>query len=84
MVSVRMVTNSSSSSAGGEDGSASGSSSSNGSSREKPHRGLVVGLHLMDGSGSCLFVEREYGPDGELAEVRQGTAVKGGWSGGRM
>jgi hypothetical protein len=62
------------------DSNGSSSSSSNGSA----HRGLLVGLHLLDGAGSCLFVEREYDPAGRLFEVRQGTAVKGGWSGGRM
>jgi hypothetical protein len=62
------------------DRNGSSSSSSSGSA----HRGLLVGLHLLDGAGSCLFVEREYDPAGRLFEVRQGTAVKGGWSGGRM
>lgn len=60
------------------------SNGSSSSSSGKAHRGLMVGLHLLDGAGSCLFVEREYDPAGRLFEVRHGTAVKGGWSGGRM
>lgn len=63
-----------------------GDASSNGSSSKgsSSGRGLQVGLHWLAEQGSCLFVERQYGADGELAEVRQGSAVKGGWSGGRM
>lgn len=62
------------------DSDSSGSSSDGG----RGHRGLLIGLHMLDAGGSALFVEREYSPQGELFEVRQGTAVKGGWSGGRM
>ena len=29
-------------------------------------------------------MERDYGPDGRLVEVRSQTKVKGGWAGGRM
>jgi hypothetical protein len=80
--------NSTAGSNGREGGSSSSSSSSNtgssgveaGSSR----RGLQVGLHWLVDDGSCLFIERQYDADGVLAEVRQGSAVKGGWSGGRM
>jgi hypothetical protein len=79
VVSLRMVANSSDA---GEGDSSSSSSSSSSSTR--PHRGLLVGLHMLDAAGSCLFVEREYDAEGALLEVRQGTAVKGGWSGGRM
>lgn len=73
VVSLRMVANSSDAGEG-----------ANSSSSTKPHRGLLVGLHMLDAAGSCLFVEREYDAEGALLEVRQGTAVKGGWSGGRM
>lgn len=72
VVTLRMVA----SKAGAGSGSADGSGSE--------HRGLLIGLHMLDGSGSCLLIEREYDADGRLLEVRQGTAVKGGWSGGRM
>jgi hypothetical protein len=76
VVTLRMVDNSSSGSNG---------SSSSGSGGGRRHRGLLVGLHMLDGDGSsCLFVEREHAADGSLVEVRQGTAVKGAWAGGRM
>lgn len=77
VVSLRMVANST-------DAGEGDSSSNNNSSSTRPHRGLLVGLHMLDATGSCLFVEREYDAEGALLEVRQGTAVKGGWSGGRM
>lgn len=84
VVTLRMVTNPLHEAAG-SDGSSSSSSSNNGSngssssgSSSKAHRGLLIGLHMLDGAGSCLFVEREYDPAGCLFEVRQGTAVKGG------
>eukprot|EP00879_Flechtneria_rotunda_P029684 GHRR01032123.1.p1 GENE.GHRR01032123.1~~GHRR01032123.1.p1 ORF type:complete len:450 (+),score=206.08 GHRR01032123.1:188-1351(+) len=57
------------------------SSKTNGSSGS---RGLLIGLHWLVDGGSCVFVERQYDADGQLMEVRHGTAVKGGWSGGRM
>jgi hypothetical protein len=90
VVTLRMVSNplhEAAGSDGGSNSSSNGSSSngSNGSSgSSRAHRGLLIGLHMLDGTGSCLFVEREYDPAGCLFEVRQGTAVKGGWSGGRM
>lgn len=65
--------------------SSSNSSSSNGNGNSSGStRGLQIGLHWLVDGGSCLFVERQYDGEGQLAEVRHGTAVKGGWSGGRM
>lgn len=76
VVTLRMVA----SARGGSDNGAAGEGSSSAAS----HRGLLIGLHMLDATGSCMFVEREYDGAGRLLEVRQGTAVKGGWSGGRM
>jgi hypothetical protein len=67
----------------GMPGAAAAASNGNGVSSGAA-RGLQVGLHWLVDGGSCLFVERQYDAEGVLAEVRQGTAVKGGWSGGRM
>ena len=47
-------------------------------------RGLSLGLQWAVGEGSVLGLEREYDGFGYLREVRYATAVKGGWSGGRM
>jgi len=74
VVTLRMVANNKAGAVSGSAGDGSGSD----------HRGLLIGLHMLDGSGSCLLIEREYDAEGRLSEVRQGTAVKGGWSGGRM
>lgn len=63
-------------------GSSAVANSSN-SSSSKQARGLMIGLHWLIDDGSCEFVERQYDPDGELFEVRHGSAVLGGWCGGR-
>lgn len=84
VVTLRMVTNPLHEAAGSDGSASSSNNGSNGSGSSRAHRGLLIGLHMLDGAGSCLFVEREYDHAGCLFEVRQGTAVKGGWSGGRM
>lgn len=47
-------------------------------------RGLVITFGWLVRDDSLLLLEREYDSLGELMEVRHSTAVKGGWSGGRM
>jgi hypothetical protein len=49
-----------------------------------PPRGLCMGLTWMQKGGQALQVERYYDGEGILRDVRMATAVKGGWSGGRM
>lgn len=46
-------------------------------------RGLMIGLHWLIDEGSCEFIERQYDAEGHLVEVRHGSAVLGGWCGGR-
>lgn len=56
----------------------------NGSHAPTP-RGVVMSfVWLGSDGGACLTLEREYDAAGQLVEVRHGSAVKGGWSGGRM
>lgn len=43
-----------------------------------------AGWAPSDGRGVLSLVEREYGSNGTLTEVRSRTAVRGGWVGGRM
>lgn len=45
---------------------------------------LTVGVGWFYEDGTFLSMERDYGPDGKLSEVRSQTKVKGGWAGGRM
>lgn len=45
---------------------------------------LTVGVGWFYEEGTFLSMERDYGPDGKLAEVRSQTKVKGGWAGGSM
>lgn len=45
---------------------------------------LTVGIGWFYDKGTFLAMERDYGPDGKLSEVRSQTKVKGGWAGGRM
>lgn len=45
---------------------------------------LTVGVGWFYDKGTFVTMERDYGPDGKLSEVRSRTKVKGGWAGGRM
>ena len=45
---------------------------------------LSIGVGWLYSKGTFLLMERDYGPDGRLAEVRSQTKVKGGWAGGSM
>lgn len=45
---------------------------------------LTVGIGWFYEEGTFLAMERDYGPDGKLSEVRSQTKVKGGWAGGSM
>lgn len=45
---------------------------------------LSVGIGWCYEEGTMFAMERDYGPDGRLVEVRSQTKVKGGWAGGRM
>lgn len=45
---------------------------------------LTVGVGWFYEKGTFLCMERDYGPDGKLLEVRSQTKVKGGWAGGSM
>lgn len=45
---------------------------------------LTVGVGWFYEEGTFLTMERDYGPDGKLSEVRSQTKVKGGWAGGSM
>ncbi len=77
-------------------GSSNGSRSSNGSSSSSgsgsgvaagsapPPRGLVLSLVWLLDAKTALLMERSYDGEGVLLEVSQGTAVRGGWSGGQM
>lgn len=70
------------------DGLGLGTPASNGAGQRvdnhsKAARGLMVGLHWLIDQGSCEFVERQYDAEGQLVEVRHGSAVLGGWCGGR-
>lgn len=47
-------------------------------------RGIIMSFAWLIGEGTCLTVEREYTASGALLEVRHSSAVRGGWSGGRM
>jgi hypothetical protein len=47
-------------------------------------RGVVMSFAWLTGEGAGLVVERAYDAAGRLLEVRHASAVKGGWSGGRM
>ncbi|KAG0573557.1 hypothetical protein KC19_VG188200 [Ceratodon purpureus] len=45
---------------------------------------LTVAIGWFYNKGTFVTMERDYGPDGKLSEVRSQTKVKGGWAGGRM
>ena len=62
---------------------AAANGSSNGAATQAP-RGFAVGLTWLIADGTALSVEREYDAAGRLCEVRCGSGVKGGWTGGRM
>ena len=49
-----------------------------------PPRGVVMSFSWLLSEGTCLGVEREYTYEGRLREVRNTSAVRGGWSGGRV
>lgn len=65
-----------------------GRSADNGQGHGSEHssgrgRGLLICLHWLIDEGSCEFIERQYDDEGQLVEVRHGSAVLGGWCGGR-
>ena len=78
--------------ASSSDGAAGGSGGSSGQAAGgrqeqrplQPPRGLVLSLMWLTQETTVTFVDRVYDAAGQLTEVRHGTAVKGGWSGGRM
>lgn len=47
-------------------------------------RGFVMSFGWVVEEGTVMFIERQYDGQGCLMEVRQGTAVKGGYNGGQM
>jgi hypothetical protein len=47
-------------------------------------RGFLMSFVWVHSPGNALVLEREYDGAGQLGEVRLGSAVKGGWAGGRM
>lgn len=49
-----------------------------------PPKGLLFSFWWLVADGTAMMVEREYDGQGNLVEVRHGSAVKGGWSGGKM
>lgn len=89
MVPIPQATSSSSNADLADDsGAGYGTPDSNGDGHtagpsSKAARGLMLSLHWLIAEGSCEFIERQYDPDGQLFEVRHGSAVLGGWCGGR-
>ncbi len=47
-------------------------------------KGLMFSFWWLVSGGTAMMVEREYDGQGNLVEVRHGSAVKGGWAGGKM
>jgi hypothetical protein len=47
-------------------------------------KGLLFSFWWLVSEEMAMMVEREYDGQGNLVEVRHGTAVKGGWAGGAM
>lgn len=60
------------------------SGNGNGGSQGAAPRGLLMTFGWLAREDTMVLMEREYDSEGQLADVRNSTAVRGGWSGGRM